>query len=294
MTNPPIDPYRENLVMSLMSYVGREGNLLEETPEHCHQLKLLYPILTNDDMSKLQNSAQEDLRWAKLSILAPLENDSVDFSSAIERLCIEAEKKVDEGCSIIILSDRGAGENDVPMPALLAVSAVHHHLVRAHKRQLTGLIIETGEAREVMHFATLIGYGASAVNPYLALETVAGLKAQGLLPEGLRLETALENYVTAIKKGLLKVMSKMGVSTIRSYRGAQIFEAIGLNSDMVEKYFPGTASRIEGVGLESIAAESYRRHRKAFDKPIVSSAALDWEEISISGGIPSIFSALRR
>ena len=276
VTNPPIDPYRENLVMSLMSYVGREGNLLEETPEHCHQLKLLYPILTNDDMSKLQNSAQEDLRWAKLSILAPLENDSVDFSSAIERLCIEAEKKVDEGCSIIILSDRGAGENDVPMPALLAVSAVHHHLVRAHKRQLTGLIIETGEAREVMHFATLIGYGASAVNPYLALETVAGLKAQGLLPEGLRLETALENYVTAIKKGLLKVMSKMGVSTIRSYRGAQIFEAIGLNSDVVEKYFPGTASRIEGVGLESIAAESYRRHRKAFDKPIVSSAALDW------------------
>ena len=138
------------------------------------------------------------------------------------------------------------------------------------------MIIETGEAREVMHFATLIGYGASAVNPYLALETVAGLKAQGLLPEGLRLETALENYVTAIKKGLLKVMSKMGVSTIRSYRGAQIFEAIGLNSDVVEKYFPGTASRIEGVGLESIAAESYRRHRKAFDKPIVSSAALDW------------------
>ncbi|NLG17368.1 MAG: glutamate synthase large subunit [Fibrobacter sp.] len=275
VTNPPIDPYRENLVMSLMSFVGREGNLLEETPQHCHQLKLLYPVLSNDDMFRLQNSGNDDVRWAKLPMVAPADEGQGGFKSALERLCVSAEQKVTEGNSFIILSDRDAGEGQVPIPALLAISAVNNHLIRVHKRQQAGLIVETGEAREVMHFAMLIGYGASAVNPYLALETIAGLKSQDCLPVSLRVESAIENYITAVKKGLLKVMSKMGVSTIRSYRGAQIFEAVGINSDVIDRYFPGTPSRIEGIGLEAIAAESLERHKRAFSVLPVSSPAFD-------------------
>ncbi|MBD3314770.1 MAG: glutamate synthase large subunit [Chitinivibrionales bacterium] len=263
VTNPPIDPYRENLVMSLMSFVGREGNLLEETPRHCHQLKLPHPILTDDDMDKLRNVDVDGLKGAVVPMLFPAEDAEGNLESALQELARAVEECVDDGCSIVTLSDREVDERLAPIPALLATSAVHHHLVRVGKRHLTGIIIETGEAREVMHFATLIGYGASAVCPYVALETVAELKEDGRLPAEMKVETAIDNYITAIKKGLLKVMSKMGISTIRSYRGAQVFEAVGLQSSLVDRYFTGTPTRIEGVGLDVLAGEVRNRHGSA-------------------------------
>ncbi len=265
VTNPPIDPYRENLVMSLMSFVGREGNLLEEAPEHCHQLKLPHPVLSNDDIEKLRNVDLEGLKAAVLPMTFNAGEGEKGLEAALDELCLLAERKVLEGATLLILSDRTVDHAHAPIPALLATAAVHHHLIRRKKRQLTGLIIETGEAREVMHFAALIGFGASAINPYIALDTIAELKQQGKLGF-LGLDSAIENYITAIKKGLLKVMSKMGVSTIRSYRGAQIFEAVGLKSAFVDRYFPGASSRIGGVGLEAIARETLVRHTEAFSE----------------------------
>ncbi len=273
VTNPPIDPYRENLVMSLMSFIGREGNLLDETPEHCHQLKLAHPILSNDDMDRLRNADIEGLKASVLPILFPPYESALE--KAVDEVCAQAERRIDEGFSLLILSDRYADEARAPIPALLAISAVHHHLVRARKRQLAALIIETGSAREVMHFATLIGFGASAVNPYLAYEIIAQLKDEGLLPGPLRLENAIDQYITAVKKGLLKIMSKMGVSTIRSYRGAQVFEAVGLNRQLVERYFTGTPSRIGGAGIEEISAETVRRHMWAFGGDVSAREGLD-------------------
>ncbi len=264
VTNPPIDPYRENLVMSLMSFVGREGNLLEESPKHCHQLKLPHPVLTNDDMVKLYKVDVEGYRSTVLPMVFDATAGEKGLAAAVDKLCALAEQKIDEGYSLLIISDREVSADKAPIPALLATAALHHHLVKVQKRHLTGLIVESGEVRDVMQFATLIGYGASAVNPYLAFEILAELKQDGKL--NLRFETIIEHYITAIKKGLLKVMSKMGVSTIRSYRSAQIFEAVGLNDDFIERYFPGTSSRIGGIGIDGIAREVLERHRKAFTK----------------------------
>ncbi len=285
VTNPPIDPYRENLVMSLMSFIGREHNLLSETAEHCKQLKLPHPILTNQDLEKLRTVKLTGFSVGELSILFSAKATDGGLEGALNNLCAAAEKKVDEGCSMLILSDRLVNKEHIPIPALMAVAAVHHHLVVCGKRQLTGLVVETGEAREVMHFATLIGYGASAINPYLAFETLVVLKENNTLPATLTIENAIENYITAIKKGLLKVMSKMGISTIRSYKSAQVFEVVGLNSDLVDKYFPGTPTRIEGVGIESIARESRERHEEAFDinrvqKPIDSGGNIHFRSFS--------------
>ncbi len=269
VTNPPIDPYRENLVMSLMGFIGRERNLLEETPLHCHQLKLPQPVITNEDMEKMRHINEKELKSVVLQILFPATDqdnprDGELLKRALTELCRTAENKLDQGYSILILSDRGADETHVPIPALLATSAVHHHLVNAGKRQLTGIIVETGEVRDVMQFATLVGYGASAVNPYLAFETIADLKKNNDLPEEMKLETLIDNYITAVKKGLLKIMSKMGISTIRSYKGAQVFEAVGLDSRLVADYFPGTPSRIEGITLEIIEREAKLRHEAAY------------------------------
>jgi glutamate synthase (NADPH/NADH) large chain len=264
VTNPPIDPYRETLVMSLMSFIGREHNLMEETPLHCHQLKLPHPILTNDDIDKLRTCDVDGFKATQLSMFFTADSGKNGFEKSLIELCAQAEDRVDKGYSLIILSDRGTDQNKVPLPALLAVSAVHQHLIKAGKRHLAGLIVETGEAREVMHFAVLIGFGASAVNPYLAFEIIADLNNNGGLTKDLKTETAFDNYITAVKKGLLKIMSKMGVSTIRSYKGAQAFEAVGLNSSVINAYFPGTSSRIEGVGLDTIAGECLTRHSLAF------------------------------
>lgn len=264
VTNPPIDPYRENLVMSLMAFVGRQGNLLAETPEHCHQLKLSHPILTNDDIERLKTSNLESFRVCTMAMLfEPMEGS---LEKAVQTLCETVEKKLDEGHSLVILSDREVGLDKAPIPALLAASAVHQHLIRKGKRYLAGLVLETGEAREVQHFACLIAYGINAINPYLVFETLADLKRRGHLSAGLTTEVAIENYVTAMKKGLLKVMSKMGISTIRSYRGAQIFEAVGLNDAFIDKYFPGTASRIKGIGIDIVEKEARERFKKAFEE----------------------------
>jgi glutamate synthase (NADPH/NADH) large chain len=264
VTNPPIDPYRENLVMSLMSFIGREGNLLEESPAHCHQLKLPHPVLTNDDMAKLYKVDVDGFRSTVLPMLFNTADGETGITKALDELCSNAERKIDEGYSLLIISDRNTSPEAAPIPALLATSALHHHLVKVQKRHLTGLIIESGEVRDVMHFATLVGYGASAVNPYLVFEILADLKNRNKI--SLRLEIIFEHYITAIKKGLLKVMSKMGVSTIRSYRGAQIFESVGLNREFITRYFPGTSSRIGGIGIEAIAREALERHADAFSR----------------------------
>ncbi len=269
VTNPPIDPYRESLVMSLMSFVGREKNLLDESPEHCRQLKLAHPILTNDDIGRLRSSDISDYKVETVSIL--FESGSSDSSKkfgalekAIEDVSREVERKIDGGASLVILSDRNIDKDHVPIPALLAVAGVHRYLVDRAKRHLSGLVIETGEAREVHHFATLVSCGASGINPYLVFESLVDLKERGYVPEEMSLEQAGENYVVAAKKGILKIMSKMGISTIRSYRGSQIYEAIGLNDGFLSRYFPGTSGRIGGIGIEAIEEETVRRHRSGF------------------------------
>lgn len=265
VTNPPIDAYRESLVMSLMSFVGRERNLLEETPEHCRQLKLAHPILTNDDLNHVRNTYIPNFKVKTVSILFPRsEEGKGDLQNALERVCSEVEAGIDDGCELLILSDRNITADRIPIPALLAMGAVQQHLVACGKRHLSGIIIETGEAREVHHFATLVGYGASGINPYLVFESLVDLKQRGYIPEDITIEEATENYINAVKKGLLKVMSKMGISTLRSYRGSQMYEALGLNSEFMKSYFPSTASRIEGIGIDTIEKETIERHTSGF------------------------------
>ncbi len=252
VTNPPIDPIREEMVMSLTSYIGTERNILAETPQHCHTLKLPHPILTNRDLEKLRRVSQGDFLATTLPTLFPVEDGGKGLERALTQLCRHASQAINSGYTLLILSDRGLDPDYAPIPSLLALSAVHNHLVREETRTQVALIIESGEPREVMHFALLIGYGASAINPYLALETIG--------------QPAWPAYIKAINKGLLKTFSKMGISTLQSYRGAQVFEAIGLNKDFVETYFTGTASRIDGIGLPVIAEEAIRKHRHAFRK----------------------------
>jgi len=265
VTNPPIDPIREELVMSLTSYIGTERNILEETPLHCHTLKLPHPILTNYDLEKLRRLSQGDFLAITLPALFRAEGGAEELERAVDGLCRRASLAIKSGYTLLILSDRGIDAEYAPIPSLLALSAVHHHLIREGLRTQVALIVESGEPREVMHFCLLIGYGASAVNPYLAIETLEHLCATGRLE--VSFETALKNYKKAINKGLLKVFSKMGISTLQSYRGAQVFEAIGLDKQLVDRYFTGTASRIGGVGLDVLAEEARRKHRYAF-RPI--------------------------
>jgi glutamate synthase domain-containing protein 2/glutamate synthase domain-containing protein 1/glutamate synthase domain-containing protein 3 len=265
VTNPAIDPIREELVMSLTSYIGTERNILDETPLHCHTLKLPHPLLTNRDLEKLRRVSAGDLLANTLPMLFRVAGGEKELERALDGLCRRASLAVRSGYSLLILTDRGMDEEYAPIPSLLALSAVHNHLVREGTRTQVALIIESGEPREVMHFCLLIGYGASAVNPYLAIETLEAEAAKGHLPPGMTFETALKNYKKAINKGLLKVCSKMGISTLQSYRGAQVFEAIGLNKSLIERYFTGTASRIEGVGLDVLAREAKMKHDYAFE-----------------------------
>ncbi len=250
VTNPPIDPIREEMVMSLTSFIGTERNILEETPQHCHTLKLAHPILTNRDLEKLRRVSQGDFLATTLPTLFPVDEDGKGLERALSQLCRRASLAIQSGYTLLILSDRGLDPDYAPIPSLLALAAVHNHLVREETRTQVALIVESGEPREVMHFALLIGYGASAVNPYLALETVG--------PEG------APKFIKAINKGLLKTFSKMGISTLQSYRGAQIFEAIGLDRDLIDRYFTATPSRIGGVGLDVISREAVLRHQHAF------------------------------
>jgi len=264
VTNPPIDSIREELVMSLTSWVGTEGNLLEETPQHCHMLRLPHPILTNYDLERIRRISQGDFLATTLMMVFRADGGAQELESSLEALCRRAVWAIKSGYTVLILSDRAVDEHYAPIPSLLAVSALHHHLIREGLRTRVGLVVESGEPREVHHFCLLIGYGASAINPYLAFNTLEAMVRRGELGPEMTVEKAHANYIKAIKKGLLKVFSKMGISTLQSYHGAQIFEAIGLNRDLVEKYFTGTVSRLSGIGLEEIAREARMKHEAAF------------------------------
>jgi Glutamate synthase domain 2 len=268
VTNPPIDPIRESMVMSLTGYIGRNGSLLDESPEAARQLKLSSPILTNRDLEKLRDleGNWHDFRTITLPMVFPVDKPLGALERAVERLCRKASEAIEYGCSVIILSDRGVNEEYAPIPSLLAISAVHHHLIREGTRTSVALVLESGEAREVHHFACLLGYGASAVNPYVVFETLAELSLDGVLPPDLSPSEAAARYIKAVNKGLLKVMSKMGISTLQSYRGAQIFEAVGLQSAFVDRYFTGTPSRIEGIDIEGLERECRTLHEQAYPK----------------------------
>jgi glutamate synthase domain-containing protein 2/glutamate synthase domain-containing protein 1/glutamate synthase domain-containing protein 3 len=270
VTNPPIDPIREEMVMSLISYIGTERNILDEAPENCHTLKLPHPILSNRDLEKLRRVSSGDLLATTLPALFRPADGEKGLKHALDDLSSRAALAVHSGYTLLILSDRGVDANSAPIPSLLAMAAVHNRLVKEKTRTQVAIIIESGEPREVMHFALLIGYGASAVNPYLAIETLHDMTRRNLLPEGITPEKAEYNYIKAINKGLLKTFSKMGISTLQSYRGAQVFEAVGLNKDLVASYFSGTASRIEGIGLEVLAKEAQIKHSYAF-QPLTES-----------------------
>jgi len=275
VTNPAIDPIREDLVMSLYDYIGREGNILDETPQLCHTLKKRHPIVTNWNLEKLRRVSWGDFLATTLPMLFRVDGGEKRLQEAVDSLCRRASLAIKSGYTLLILSDRGVDEEYAPIPTLLALSAVHNHLVREKTRNQVALIVETGEPREVMHFALLVGYGASAINPYLAIETLEDLHAKGYFPREYTFEKVLKNYIKAVDKGLLKVLSKMGISTLQSYCGAQIFEAIGLNKSLVEHYFTGTSSRIEGVGLEVLAREALMRHKFAMQPPAESDTELE-------------------
>ncbi|MBU0678122.1 MAG: glutamate synthase large subunit, partial [Verrucomicrobia bacterium] len=266
VTNPAIDPIREELVMSLMTFIGNPENILEETPLHARLIKLKHPILSNEDLNRIEKLNHEHFRSKRIPISFGGEYSGNDLAEAIENICNTAEAAVRHGLRLLILSDRDLPEGELPIPALLAVSAVNQRLRRAAKRASVGIIVETGEAREVMHMALLLGYGATAINPYLAFETISDLRMRDQIPGGKSPAKHIENYVKALCKGLLKVMSKMGISTLRSYRNAQVFEAIGLKQELVDRYFEGTSSRVEGIGLNEIAAEILNRYRKANER----------------------------
>jgi glutamate synthase (NADPH/NADH) large chain len=262
VTNPPIDPIREEMVMSLVSFVGGEGNILEDGPEHASVIELPQPVLTNEDLERLRWVDRQHYQAKTLSICFKAEPGRMQ--RALDRLRREAEEYALDGYEVLILSDRPVDSDHAAIPSLLAVSAVHHHLIRKGLRSRCGLVIETGEAREIHHFACLLGFGASAVNPYVAFETIEDMRLRKLLPTSLSEEEAREHYLKAVGKGLLKVMSKMGISTISSYIGAQIFEAVGLSDEVIEEYFPGTVSRIGGIDVATIERETLMRHRSAY------------------------------
>ncbi|HWH43984.1 MAG TPA: glutamate synthase large subunit [Thermoleophilaceae bacterium] len=264
VTNPPIDPIREKVVMSLSTSVGPELNLLGESPEHAHQLVMSQPLLTPSDLEKLRQVDHAVFHADTLDATWPVSEGPAGLERALERLCREASAAIDAGDNILILSDRAAGPDRVPIPALLSLGGVHHHLVREGTRLRAGLVVESGEPREVHHICCLLGYGASAVSPYLAFESLHDLFDKGKLPGVEGADIAEQNMVKATGKGILKTISKMGISTVRSYSGAQIFEAVGLHKDVVERYFTGTTSRIEGVTLDVLAVEALGRHRRAY------------------------------
>ncbi|MFP4216297.1 MAG: glutamate synthase large subunit [Phycisphaerae bacterium] len=266
VTNPAIDPYREGLVMSLMLFTGKRKNLLEESPEHCRQLKLSHPILTNEDMQRLRAANVEDFKVATVDALfdAGTSDPGYALRRGLDELVNAAESAIRKGASLVILSDRNASEKRAAIPALLACGAVHHGMLNRKLRGEAGIVIESGEPREVMHFCLLCGFGANAINPHLAFDALNDMLASGQLGEEMDTEDMIDNYITAVKKGILKTMSKMGISTLRSYRSAQLFEAIGLNSDVISRYFTGTPSRIEGVGLDELARDAVEMHQQGY------------------------------
>ena len=272
VTNPPIDSIREEIITSPITTIGAERNLLDPQPESCHLIKLNSPILTNAQLARLQGNSE--FKTVTIPILFDPTSGVEGMRSTIEAICQEVDEVILAGASIIILSDRGIDKNHAPIPSLLAVAGLHHHLIRQGTRTRVGLVLESGEPREVHHYALLLGYGCGAINPYLAFATLGSMIEEGLLV-GVDHQTACKNYIKAATKGVIKVASKIGISTLQSYRGAQIFEAIGLNRSVVDRYFTWTASRIEGADLEIIARESLLRHGHAFPDRDVNVHTLD-------------------
>ncbi len=272
VTNPAIDPIRESIVMSLEACIGPEINLLGETPDHCHQLVMPQPLLRSPELEKLRQVDHTLFEARTIDMTWPVSQGAMGMEQRLEEMCSEASELVARGVNIIVLSDRNLGADRAAMPSMLAVGAVHHHLVREGTRLQIGLVVETGQAKEIHHMACLIGYGASAINPYVMFESLYTLHRENRLPEGMDPEEAVARTIKAVGKGLLKILSKMGISTIRSYTGAQIFEAIGLEQAIVDRHFTGTPSRVGGVGLNVLAWECLDRHRRAY--PAASSELL--------------------
>jgi glutamate synthase (ferredoxin) len=274
VTNPPIDSIREEIITSAETTIGSERNLLKPEPESCHLIELKTPILSNEELAKLQHVSEGNFKSVTIPILFNPKEGVKGLEAVMDGICAQADRAIDAGVNIIILSDRGVNKDNASIPALLAVSGLHHHLIREGTRTRVGLVLESGEPREVHHYALLIGYGCGAINPYLVYETIEDMIHQGLLVN-IDHKTACKNYVKAATKGVIKVASKIGISTIQSYRGAQIFEAIGLNQSVIDKYFTWTASRIEGADLEVIAKEAILRHSHAFPEREVNGHTLD-------------------
>jgi glutamate synthase (ferredoxin) len=274
VTNPPIDCIREEIITSAETTIGSEKNLLKAQPESCHLIELKYPVLTNQELARLRHLDQPGYKSITLPILYEVAHGPKGLETALAQIFTAADRAIADGINILILSDRGIDHDHAAIPSLLAVSGLHHHLIRNGTRTRVGLVLESGEPREVHHFSLLIGYGCGAINPYLAFETLDDMVKEGLLPN-LDHKTACKNFVKAAVKGVVKVISKMGISTIQSYRGAQIFEAIGLNQEVIEKYFTWTPSRVEGVGMDILAKEVELRHRRAFPERPVNGHTLD-------------------
>ncbi|MGH3367127.1 MAG: glutamate synthase central domain-containing protein, partial [Nocardioidaceae bacterium] len=268
VTNPPLDAIREELVTSLWGSIGPEGNLLEPSPASCRQLVLPFPVIDNDDLAKIRHVNRDgDLPGYATHVVRGLwevDSGAEGLANRLDQICAEVSSAIADGARIIVLSDRHSNADKAPIPSLLLTAAVHHHLVREKTRTRVGLLVEAGDVREVHHVALLIGYGAAAVNPYLAMETIEDLVRRGVFLSDIEPEVAVRQLVKALGKGVLKVMSKMGVSTVASYTGAQIFEAVGLSQELVDRYFTGTTSKLGGVGLDVLAEEVLRRHRTAY------------------------------
>jgi glutamate synthase (NADPH/NADH) large chain/glutamate synthase (ferredoxin) len=264
VTNPPIDSIRERVVMSLDTYLGRRHSLLEERPEAARLLHLRSPLLSDRAWTTLMRSSRDDLEFAKLDALFPAAAGPDGLKDALDDLCRAATAAVDEGCGALVITDREADENRAPIPMLLAVSTIHHHLIRTGRRMRASLVAEAGDARDVHHIAALIAFGAAAVCPHVALTSVREMAAAGELGEGVDGDQAVKSFIKAAEAGLLKIMSKMGISAVSSYHGAQIFEALGLGDEIIERCFPGTTSRIGGIGMNDLAQDILERHQRAF------------------------------
>src|SRR5438552_3053730 len=275
VTNPPLDQIREELVTAMESTVGPEGNLLKAEPGSCRQIVLKDPVLSNAELAKLTHVGARGFKSFTLPMLWPVTEGAAGLERALESLQRQASQAIADGANILILSDRGQSRERAAVPSLLATAAVHHHLVRRGERTRCGLVVETGDAREVHHMCLLIGYGAGAVNPWVAFETLDDMIRQGILT-GIDHAKAVKSYIKALNKGILKVMAKMGISTLQSYCGAQIFEAVGLCRDLVDRYFTGTASRVSGIGIDLIAEEGRQRHERAFPDRPIGAHDLDW------------------
>src|SRR5439155_9408254 len=275
VTNPPLDAIREELVTSMGTALGPERNLLKPEPESCHMIKILSPIMDTVDLPRLRYISVPGFRSVTLPMSFKVSEGGEGLRRALDDLFETASIAIKSGATILILSDRQVDKDYAPIPSVLATAGLHHHLVREGSRMKATLIVETGDAREVHHYCLLIGYGASAVNPYLAFETLDDMIRQVLLT-GIDHRKAVNHYTKAVKKGVLKVMSKMGISTLQSYRGAQIFEAIGLDQNFVDTYFTNTPSRIGGIALDEIADEPIARHQHAFPTRLVRLPDIDW------------------